>query len=155
MKSHEFSYEIVKMLGFEETLCHDEVYEREYGFPYKIITLDLNRRLFIRWAQEDRTMTLVRINNRKDGGVLLERIIEDKSDLIDTILWHGKNSQRARLTVHMDRLLGNRTKCDQSLCTTPDKECILSQAFIATGQELADVFDWPNPCTEMTKTVKR
>ena len=55
-------------LGFSVDECKDNVFERQYGFPYRIITKKLTKKMALQYNQEDGTCEAHRTN--KDGDIL-------------------------------------------------------------------------------------
>lgn len=55
-------YHEVMSLGFKEEFCHDEVYFRENGFQYTIITLRLTKNIYIDWDKRTQLAEIVRLD---------------------------------------------------------------------------------------------
>jgi hypothetical protein len=62
-------------LGFSVDECKDNVFEREYGYPYRIITKKLTKNISIEYRQPEGTCRVYRTN--KDGYVLGEIELDD------------------------------------------------------------------------------
>jgi hypothetical protein len=63
-------------LGFNVEECKDNVFERQYGFPYKIITKKLTKNIELCYCQEDGTCEVIRSNKDGDklGGIAIATI---------------------------------------------------------------------------------
>ena len=79
----EIWYKTIKELGFKEEYQDDSVYENQYGYPYKIVSLKLSKTLYIDWNQVTRTCELIRQN--KECDILGRMPIRDEEHLNEII----------------------------------------------------------------------
>lgn len=64
-------YSTVKALGFKEQEVEDQVYFNQFGYPYKIITLDLQPCVYVQWHQDTQRCELVRLKDYEEGEILI------------------------------------------------------------------------------------
>ena len=76
-------YHEIMSLGFKEEFCHDDVYFREHGFQYSIITLTLRTHIYLEWAKETQKAEMIRIN--KDDKILKKMPIKNLDHLKEII----------------------------------------------------------------------
>lgn len=81
------NHELVRRLGFKETTIRDDVYEAEYGIPYRIVKLKLHKKIHAYWEITDRSVTLMRIG--KEGDVLSRQRIHDPATLLEITSFFG------------------------------------------------------------------
>jgi hypothetical protein len=72
MSDYRIHYGTVKALGFKEEEAEDEVYFNQFGYPCKIITLDLQPCVYVQWHQDTQRCDLVRLKDEKSGDILLQ-----------------------------------------------------------------------------------
>ena len=58
----EIKYHEIMSLGFKEEFCYDEVYFRENGFQYAIITLKLTKNIYIDWDKRTQLAEMIRLD---------------------------------------------------------------------------------------------
>lgn len=75
MEQERIHYKEVMDLGFDEETDDDQVYENEYGYPYKIITKKLTKRISIDWDQVTGFCEVIRCN-KEEEIIARERIID-------------------------------------------------------------------------------
>ena len=79
MTQQEIWYDNIQKLGFKEELQDDEIFEKQYGFPYKIITLKLAKGILVDWNQVTRTCQMIRLD--KEATILGRIPIRNLDDL--------------------------------------------------------------------------
>ena len=81
-------YADIMALGFKEEKCHDEVYFKQRGFDYVIISKKLTNRIHLSWAKETRVCEIYRCN--KKGHIHQRRVIKDLLQLKNIIEFFRK-----------------------------------------------------------------
>ena len=76
-------YHEIMALGFKEDECEDNVYFKEHGFKYAIISLKLTKYIYIDWAKETKLAEMVRIN--KEDNVMKRMPIKNLDHLKEII----------------------------------------------------------------------
>ena len=80
-EQQQIRYKDVMDLGFIETQCPDNVFRDEYGYDYKIVELNLTKKISIDWNIETRMCQLIRINNNIDCDVKARYPIKNLDEL--------------------------------------------------------------------------
>lgn len=80
-EQQQIRYKDVMDLGFIETKCRDNVFRDDYGYDYKIVELNLTKKISIDWNIETRTCELIRINNNVDCDIRARYPIKNLDEL--------------------------------------------------------------------------
>ena len=71
--------------GFEEVYITDNVYVKQHGFEYTIITKQLTKKIHLRWEKSSRLCYIVRIGSVKEGDIKARHLVKGKEHLDEII----------------------------------------------------------------------
>jgi hypothetical protein len=89
MKKKEIHYKVIKDLKFNEIESYDEVFYKEYGYPYTIYEKKLTKNVYVEWDQPTRTCEMIRID--KECNILNRLKIQDEDTLIQLVEFFTQN----------------------------------------------------------------
>lgn len=78
-------YHEIMSRGFEESIKHDPVYFREFGFDWAIITLKLTAKIYLDWEKETQLCQMVRMDSAKKCNIKTRMPIRDLEHLDELI----------------------------------------------------------------------
>lgn len=81
IKQEPIKYKTVINLGFETIEEEDKVYEDQYGYPYKIIHLELRHNYSFDWDQNTRFVLLYKYEKRNEDNIILTYKIKNTEEL--------------------------------------------------------------------------
>jgi len=76
-------YHEIMALGFKEEICNDNVYFKEHGFKYAIITLTLRTHIYLEWDKATQLTEMIRVN--RDDKILKRMPIKNLDHLKEMI----------------------------------------------------------------------
>ena len=79
MTQEKIDYADVIALGFNIQEEDDSVFFNQYGYPWKIITLDLTKKIYLNWDQETRLCSMIRVD--KNSSIKAKMIIPNIESL--------------------------------------------------------------------------
>jgi len=80
IKQDQIDYSVVNNLGFKTQVEHDSVFKDEYGFDYRIVSLELGKYEFD-WDCVNRTVMLYKSEDCKGEEIELIYLIKDVDEL--------------------------------------------------------------------------
>ena len=83
MTQNKIDYKTVIDLGFEREDIKDNVFFKQYGFNWFIVTKKLTKKIYLDWDCTTRTVTLKRIH--EDHNIIGSLNIESSQELEDII----------------------------------------------------------------------
>lgn len=83
MINEQINYEDIIRLKFEVIEANDKVFEKQYGYPYKIFTKKLSKKVSIDWEQTTRLCKIYKQD--KDGNILVSMYVSNIETLEDII----------------------------------------------------------------------
>tara|TARA_R110002124_G_scaffold283449_1_gene459464 strand:- start:2079 stop:2354 length:276 start_codon:yes stop_codon:yes gene_type:complete len=91
MKQEKINYRDIIDLGFKEEEVSDNVYFREHGFAYSIITKNITKRIYLDWEKETKLCKIVRIDSPKTCNIMAEIPIMNIKQIKNIISFFNKN----------------------------------------------------------------
>lgn len=88
MTQSPIDYKDIIEAGFKVEETYDSIFKAEYGFDYKIVTLDLSKRLYLEWDTVTRFVTFARID--KSYNILAQMMVYDKDHMLNIIEFFTK-----------------------------------------------------------------
>lgn len=84
----EINYSDVIKLGFTRQDLNDNVFFKQYGFGYFIVSLKINNQIYFDWDCNDRTVKLVRVDKEQTIKGRIE--VQDLKHLVELLTFWGK-----------------------------------------------------------------
>lgn len=84
----EINYSDVIKLGFTRQDLNDNVFFKQYGFGYFIVSLKINNQIYFDWDCNDRTVKLVRVDKEQTIKGAIE--VQDLKHLVELLTFWGK-----------------------------------------------------------------
>lgn len=75
MKNIKINYDEIMALGFKEKPMQDDVYERQNGYPYVLITKKLTKKIYLEWEKETKICKIVRLKSKKTGDIANTKVL--------------------------------------------------------------------------------
>ena len=69
MEQEKINYKEVMDLGFTEEFIGDDIYFKEHGFEYSIITKKLTKKVSLDWVKDTKLCEMVRVDNNRDSNI--------------------------------------------------------------------------------------
>lgn len=93
----EIIYADVIKLGFKRQDVNDNVFFRQFGFGYFIVSLKINNQIYFDWDCNDRTVKMIRV----DKGQSIKGVIEvqDLKHLVELLTFFGKIDQQKHIDI--------------------------------------------------------
>ena len=84
----EINYSDVIKLGFKRQDVNDNVFFRQFGYGYFIVTLKISNQIYFDWDCNDRTVKLVRVDKEQTIKGRIE--VQDLKHLVELLTFWGK-----------------------------------------------------------------
>ena len=84
-EQEKINYSDIMALGFTEEEQSDDVYFRQYGYPWCIITFNLTKKIYIDWAKETQLCEIIRLDSPKTCNVMSRMPIRNLNHLKEII----------------------------------------------------------------------
>ena len=94
MKQEKIHYDKIMALGFTEEICSDDVYYRQNGYKYAIVSKDLTKTISLDWDKETKLCRLIRIDSPKTGNIQAELQIMNLQHLKDLINFFSNEKEQ-------------------------------------------------------------
>jgi hypothetical protein len=87
-------YSEIMSLGFEEEQATDNVYFKEFGFPYCIITKNLTKKIYLDWEKSTQLCQMVRMKDNKTCDIMKRMPIKNLTHLKEIIEFFDNDSTK-------------------------------------------------------------
>ena len=84
----EINYSDVIKLGFKRQDVNDNVFFRQFGYGYFIVTLKISNQIYFDWDCNDRTVKLTRVDKEQTIKGIIE--VQDLKHLVELLTFFGK-----------------------------------------------------------------
>jgi len=86
-KREKINFAAIIALDFTEEEGNDEVFENIHGYPYRIYTKKLTKKIYIDWQQDTRLCEMVRVDP-KNGDVFARMPLNDLEQIKNIIAFY-------------------------------------------------------------------
>ena len=84
----EIIYADVIKLGFKRQDVNDNVFFRQFGYGYFIVSLKINNQIYFDWDCNDRTVKMIRVDKEQTIKGVIE--VQDLKHLVELLTFFGK-----------------------------------------------------------------
>jgi hypothetical protein len=85
MEQEKINYDKIMDLGFTEEIGSDDMYYRQNGYEYAIVSKELTKTISLDWEKRTKLCRLIRIDRPKKGNIKAELPIMNLQHLKDLI----------------------------------------------------------------------
>lgn len=93
----EITYSDVIKLGFKRQDVNDNVFFRQFGYGYFIVTLKISNQIYFDWDCNDRTVKLIRVDNQQSIKGTIE--VENLKHLVKLLDFFGKIDPKKHIDI--------------------------------------------------------
>lgn len=93
----EINYSDVIKLGFKRQDVNDNVFFRQFGYGYFIVTLKISNQIYFDWDCNDRTVKLIRVDNQQNIKGIIE--VENLKHLVKLLDFFGKIDPKKHIDI--------------------------------------------------------
>lgn len=93
MIQERIKYGDIMSLDFKEQIENDEVYFKEYGYHWAIITKKLTKNISLDWEKETQLCSMIRVNNKRDSDIMAKMPIMNLEHLKDIVEFFTSNKK--------------------------------------------------------------
>ena len=94
MEQEKIDYDKIMALGFTEEIGSDDVYYRQNGYEYAIVSKELTKTISLYWEKETKLCKLIRIDIPKTGNIKAELPIMNLQHLKDLINFFSNEKEQ-------------------------------------------------------------
>jgi predicted metal-dependent RNase len=95
MEQQKINYNKIMALGFTEEIGSDDVYYRQNGYEYAIVSKKLTKTISLDWEKETKLCRMIRIDSPNKGNIKAELPIMNLQHLKDLINFFSNDKEQA------------------------------------------------------------